>query len=260
LAARDEYLKNAILRFVVENFREDLRKMLGISFAGIKLEWSEDFEHFLVERKKRRKVRDPETIKYYKSLFMRYLQGKELSEQLIDYVVNHPNKWLRNVFRHYIQYLYYKRRISLETFGWIMEVVPSRSCRLDVRPYPIELEDVRKTLEFLRQNHEVYYTVCRAMLESGARFEHVLRMIETWRPEEVVEISGVGIETRRLVCFGEKGFCRYYMGLRGSEKPCEWIYFSLEVLELLKKIAPSTSIGIRSLTTLSVIALCCLSI
>jgi len=38
VAARDEYLKNAILRFVVENFREDLRKMLGASFAEIRFE------------------------------------------------------------------------------------------------------------------------------------------------------------------------------------------------------------------------------
>ncbi|MEM1741107.1 MAG: hypothetical protein QXV11_06570 [Desulfurococcaceae archaeon] len=34
----DEYLKNAVLRFVVQEFREDVRKMLGVSFAGIKLE------------------------------------------------------------------------------------------------------------------------------------------------------------------------------------------------------------------------------
>jgi len=42
-----------------------------------------------MERKKRRKVKDIETLNYYKSLFMGYLQGKELSEQLIDYIVNH---------------------------------------------------------------------------------------------------------------------------------------------------------------------------
>ncbi|MEM1609146.1 MAG: integrase, partial [Ignisphaera sp.] len=68
LILRDEYLKNLVLRFVVQEFKEDIRKMLGVSFAGIKLEWSEDFENFLVERKKRRKVRDPETIKYYRNL------------------------------------------------------------------------------------------------------------------------------------------------------------------------------------------------
>ena len=114
VAKDDEYLKNAILRFVVQEFREDLKKMLGISFAGIVLQWSDDFEHFLAERKKRRKVKDPETLKYYKSLFMKYLEGKELSEELIDYVVNHKNKWLRNVFRHYIQYLYYNKELVLK--------------------------------------------------------------------------------------------------------------------------------------------------
>jgi len=102
LASSDEYLKNALIHFVVSKFKEDVKKALGISFAGIKLHWDEGFEQFLVERKKRRKVRSKETLQYYKNLFLRYLEGKELSEQLIDYVVNHENKWLRNVLRHYI--------------------------------------------------------------------------------------------------------------------------------------------------------------
>jgi len=178
LASKDEYLKNAILRFVVQEFRDDLRRMLGISLAGVRLEWGDEFEVFLAECKKRRKVKDLETMKYYRSICMKYLQGKELSEQVIDYVVNHRNKWLRNVFRHYIQYLYYKRRISPETFGWIMEVVPSRSYRLDIRPYQISVEDVKRTLEFLKSRHQIYYIIYRVMLESGARFEHVPKMIE----------------------------------------------------------------------------------
>jgi len=236
IARDDEYLKNAILRFVVQNFREDLRKILGISFAGIKLVWSEDFEHFLMERKKRRKVKDPETLKYYRSIFKKYLEGRELSEELIDYVVNHENKWLRNVFRHYIQYLYFRRRISPETFGWIMEVVPSRSYKLDVRPYKIELDDVKKTLVYLKQYHQTYYTIYRVMLESGARFEHVLKMIAEWSPDETIEMPGTVIVSKRLVCFEDRGFCRYYMGLRGPEKPCEWIYFSIEALKMLERI------------------------
>ncbi|MEM1528258.1 MAG: integrase [Sulfolobales archaeon] len=236
IARSDEYLKNAVLRFVVQEFKEDIRKMLGISFTGIKLEWSEDFENFLVERKKRRKVRDPETVKYYRNLFKRYLEGKELSEELIDYIVRHQNKWLRNVFRHYVQYLYHKRRIPPETFGWIMEVVPSRGYRLDVRPYQISIEDVRKTLKFLEENHRLYYTVYRAMLESGARFEHVLEMIGTWNPREIVVIESIDLEVERLVCFDK--FCRYYLGLRGHQKPCEWIYMSRGTIELLKTLAP----------------------
>jgi hypothetical protein len=113
LAMNDEYLKNAIIQLVVTRFREDVRKALGISFAGIKLHWDEGFEQFLIEHKRRRKVRSQETLQYYKSIFLRYLEGKELSEQLIDYVINHENKWLRNVFRHYIQYLYHKRGSAL---------------------------------------------------------------------------------------------------------------------------------------------------
>lgn len=91
----------------------------------------------------------------------------------MEYVVKHENKWLRNVFRHYIQYLYYRRRIPPETFGWLMEVVPSRSYKLDVRPYQISLEDVRKTIQFLREKHEKYYALYRLMLESGARLVQI---------------------------------------------------------------------------------------
>ncbi|MEM4831882.1 MAG: hypothetical protein QW740_05585 [Sulfolobales archaeon] len=58
MVGSNKYLKNAIQRFVVQEFKEDTRKMLEISFTGIKLEWSEDFENFLSERKKHRKVRD----------------------------------------------------------------------------------------------------------------------------------------------------------------------------------------------------------
>jgi hypothetical protein len=123
LASRDEYLKQALLKFTVENFREDLRKMLGMSLAHVVFKWEPGFEEFLRERKKRRKVLDPETIAYYRSLFMKHLEGKTLSEELVEYVVNHENKWLRNVFRHYIQYLYFLRRIPPETYGWVMGVL-----------------------------------------------------------------------------------------------------------------------------------------
>ena len=235
LAHRDEYLKQALLRFVVENFREDLRKMLGVSYAHIKFTWDKGFEEFLMERKKRRRVRDPETISYYRNLFMKYLEGKELNENLVNFVLNHSNKWIRNVFRHYIQYLYHKRVISPEIYGWLMEIIPSRSYKLDVRPYPINPDDLVKTIVFLRDNHEKYYLVYKIMLESGSRLSHALMLIENFNPGEIIEIPGIGLETRRLVCFHDKGFCRYYLGVRDVAKPCEWIYFSLETLKLLER-------------------------
>jgi hypothetical protein len=139
LATRDEYLKQALLKFTVENFREDLRKMLGSSLAHVVFKWEPGFEEFLRERKKRRRVASLGTLSYYRNLFKRFLEGKSLSEELVEYVVNHENKWLRNVFRHYVQYLYYLRRIPPETYGWLMEVVPSRATSSPRRFYSTTL-------------------------------------------------------------------------------------------------------------------------
>jgi len=127
-------------------------------------------------------VADLNTIAYYRNLFRKYLEGKALSEELVEYVVNHSNKWLRNVFRHYIQYLYYLRKVPPETYGWLMEVVPSRSYKLDVRPYPISLDEVKKTMKHLRENHEFYYLVYRLVLEGGLRLSHALYLIENYNP------------------------------------------------------------------------------
>jgi len=239
LASKDEYLKQALLRFVVQNFREDLRRMLGLSLAHVVFRWDPGFEEFLRERKKRRKVMGPETVAYYRSLFEKHLEGKTLGEELVNYVVSHPNRWLRNVFRHYVQYLYYLRKIPPETYGWLMEVVPSRGYRLDVRPYPVNLEDLARTLSTLREEHELYYLIYRLMLEGGLRLSHAAYIVRTFNPEEVVEVPGVDLETERLVCFEGKGFCRYYVGVRETAKPCEWAYLSTETLDLLREYAGS---------------------
>jgi len=45
------------------------------------------------------------------------------------------------------------------------------------------------------------------------------------------------LETTRLVCLENRGFCRYYVGARGSQKPCEWAYFSTETRRLLEEYA-----------------------
>jgi len=109
-------------------------------------------------------------------------------------VVNHSSRWLRRVFRHYIQYLYYLRKIPPETYGWLMEVVPSRSYKLDVRPYPISLDEVKKTIDYLREKHELYYLVYGLILEGGLRLSHALRLIENYNPGEIVEVPGVWLE------------------------------------------------------------------
>jgi hypothetical protein len=52
--------------------------MLSLSLAHVSFKWEPGFEEFLRERKKRRKVTDPETVAYYKSLFEKHLKGKAL--------------------------------------------------------------------------------------------------------------------------------------------------------------------------------------
>jgi len=231
-ATEDEYLKQLIIKFVVDNFREDVKKAVGLFPANIELKWEKGFEEFLREHKKRRKVRRQDTIEYYRKLFIENLEGKQLTPQLIDFVINYRNEWLRNIFRHYIQYLYFKRKIPLETYGWIMEVVPSRRYEREVKIFKIDLELLRKTIEFLRKNHELYYLYYLIMYYSGIRLEHVVKLVENYNPNEVVYVEMRDEYSPRLVCF--ENFCRYYLGYKGG-KPCEWVYFPKELLGLIEK-------------------------
>ena len=48
------------------------------------------------------------------------------------------------------------------------------------------------------------------------------------------------------MCFEGKGFCRYYVGVRETAKPCEWAYLSAETLNLLREYAGS-KVGRRPL-------------
>ena len=43
-----------------------------------------------------------------------------------------------------------------------------------------------------------------AMLESGVRFEQMLKIIIKWSPDEIIEISGTAIVSERLICFEDR--------------------------------------------------------
>jgi len=233
-AIRDEYLKQLIIRFVVDNFREDVKRAIGLFPVRVTLHWDEGFEEFLKHRKKGKKITDERTLSDYRSLFMKALEGKQLTPELVEYVINYPNQWLRNIFRHYVRYLYHRRKIPLETFGWLMEVVPARKWKKKVKAREINVEHVVKSIEFLKQNHELYYLYYVLMYYSGARLKHVIKMIADYSPKEVVKIEMTDSYTERLICFEDKGFCRYYLGIH-TGKPCEWIYFPAELSLLIEK-------------------------
>jgi intergrase/recombinase len=77
------------------------------------------------------------------------------------------------------------------------------------------------------------------MIEGGLRLSHALHIIKNFKPNEVVEVNGLDIDTPRLVCFEDRGFCRYYVGIRETMKPCEWAYISIETLKLLERYVGS---------------------
>ena len=234
LASNDEYLKQRIIRFVVDNFREEVKKAIGLFPYTVTLHWGEDFEEFLRHEKKGKKITDEGTLRDYRSLFMKYLEGKELTPQLVEYVVKHPKQWLRNIFRHYVRYLFNKRRIPLETFGWIMEAVPARRWEKKVKAREINVQHVVESLRYLAEKHELYYLYYILMYYSGARLKHVMQMVAEYSPREVVKIEMTDSYTERLVCFEDRGFCRYYLGIH-TGKHCEWIYFPAELLPLIEK-------------------------
>jgi intergrase/recombinase len=109
-----------------------------------------------------------------------------------------------------------------------------------VRSYPISIEDLAKTMNTLRESHKLYYLVYRLMLEGGLRLSHAIHLVENYNPREIVEINGLEIDTPRLVCFYDKGFCEYYVGIHETAKPCKWAYFLTNTLRLLGENAGST--------------------
>lgn len=52
------------------------------------------------------------------------------------------------------------------------------------------------------------------------------------------KVGSVDFETERLACFEKKGFSRYYLGIKGVQKPCKRLYFSTGTLKLTQELTP----------------------
>ncbi len=244
LSLSDPYLKKLILEFVSKHLRDDLLKLSPAKLPAIILHWDRDFEKYLTEDKKN-PIKDRETLNYYRSIFKRHLEGRELSEKLIREVKNSKLGWLRVVLRHYITYLFIAGKIPEETYAWIILYVPSRKYPREIRVREYSEHDIIYTFKYLRKHHEKYYILYRVLLESGAREEHILEMIKTWNPEEKVFVKPLNRFEKRLFC--SESFCRYYLGKLEGRKQQGWVYFSKETCELLNRIA-GTYIAMRPIS------------
>ncbi|MEB3765653.1 MAG: hypothetical protein GSR77_05775 [Desulfurococcales archaeon] len=65
------------------------------------------------------------------------------------------------------------------------------------------------------------------------RFEHILRILNEWNPDETVYVKYLNRNIKRLECFSTH--CRYYVGLEKARKPLEFMFFPKWLLELVEK-------------------------
>ena len=236
VAMKDPYARNLILRYITQHYREDLRQLLETELEMNRLQWTRGFEEYLKTMKKGRRIIRDDTLSYYRNLFKRYLEGRKLTRELVEEVAESGNQWLRVVFRHYSWYLYTRGEISHQTLFWILTRVPGRRTEKSPRNPVIDIEKLRRTLSYLRENHERYYLLYRLMLESGLRFEHALRFLGS--PQLEGQVSVFDRIYPRLYCDNEGGYCRAYLGFNRGVKRAEFAYFSLETLELIRRLTP----------------------
>ncbi|MEM3806105.1 MAG: integrase [Desulfurococcus sp.] len=124
----------------------------------------------------------------------------------------------RQVVRHYIIYLYSKGVSGLDwdTYARLMLAIPGRGYGKKVGQKPVPADKVVKAFDYLKQNNEKIYLVYTLTLYSGVRFEHVINALNFWNPNEELYIVYLDIDIKRIACFMEHGFYRYYSLNPGS--------------------------------------------
>ena len=234
-----EEARNAVLELVAKRYKTELRQMLGEALPKIKLEWSEGFEKWLTEKKS--KPISGRTLRDYRNIWMRCLEGGTLGWHTLKKLEGkrmecggewYSTGWARQVFRHYIRYLYSIGKLDWDTYTRLLLVIPGRRYGRRMSQKPIALDDVVRTLKVLREKRKDIYMLYLLMLFSAIRFEHALRMLRDWRPGEKVYVPYLNHNITRLECPGE--FCRYYMGSERDRKPVGFAYFPRQLLSLIE--------------------------
>ncbi len=131
---QDEALKDEVLNYLLKYYKRDLQERLSEILPKIVLEWSPDFERWLTEKKS--KPISERTLRDYRNLWYRCLEGKVLGWHLLKQLEGnkmlcndgkyHPTGWARQIFRHYIRYLYASGKLDWDTYSRLLLVVPGR--------------------------------------------------------------------------------------------------------------------------------------
>jgi len=239
-----EEAKHAVLELVAKRFKAELREILGETFPKIELKWTPEFEKWLTEKKS--KPISKRTLRDYRNLWYRCLEGKVLGWHLLKQLSGkqmlchdnqyHPTGWTRQIFRHYIRWLYSIGKLDWDTYTWLLLVVPGRRYGRRVSQKVIREEDVINTLKVLSEKgREDILTLYLLMLASGTRFIHSLEVLNNWREDEEFYVAYLNRIVKRLECFNEH--CRYYLGKEHEVKPAGFMYFPRTLLPLVRRFA-----------------------
>jgi intergrase/recombinase len=240
-AMQSEEAKQVILKRFLTQYKEELQELLAQTLPRIELHWDKGFEKWLTEKKS--KPITGRTLKDYKNIWSTCLQGKVLGWHLLKQLEGskmlcrdnkyHPTGWIRQVFRHYIRYLYASGKLDWDTYSRLLLAVPGRRYGRRVSQKVVREEDVVETLRKIGEARRGdILTVYLVILASAARLEHVIKMINEWSPDEEVYVYYLNRNIKRLECFNEH--CRYYMGKEHDVKPVGFIFFPRILLQLVK--------------------------
>ena len=108
---QDEVIKEEVLNYLLKYYKRELTEKLGETLPRIELKWTEDFERWLMEKKS--KPISEQTLRDYRNLWRRCLEGKVLGWHLLKQLEAkqmkcrddqyHPTGWARQIFRHYVK-------------------------------------------------------------------------------------------------------------------------------------------------------------
>jgi len=239
---QDNAVKEEVLGFLLKYYKKELQERLVEVLPRIELRWTPEFEKWLTEKKT--KPISERTLKDYRNIWFKCLEGKILGWHLIKQLTGkkmecfdenyHPTGWIRQIFRHYVNYLYAEGKLDWDTYSRLMLTIPGRKYGRKLVQKPILKEDVVKSLERLKEagRYDIYMLYL-LILSSGARFEHTLRILKEWKPDEIVYVKYLNRNIKRLECFTTH--CRYYVGWEKARKPLGFMFFPKWLLELIKK-------------------------
>ena len=238
---QSEALKEEVLSYFLKYYKHELTERLSEALPKIELKWTEEFEQWLTEKKS--KPLSERTLRDYKSIWNLCLEGKVLGWHLLKQLEGsemmcrdgeyHPTPWARQIFRHYIRYLYAAGKLDWDTYTRLLSDIPGRRYGRKLSQKPIEQEDVARTLGRLKEKRSDIYALYLLMLFSGVRFEHALLALKTWSPDEKLYVSYLNRTIKRLECLDTH--CRYYLGGELEQKPRGFMFFPKSLLPMIEK-------------------------